>query len=50
MVVATIGWLENYPVPHATTWNTRLGLEKQLMLLALWHPRKTTGLICVTIS
>ncbi|KAF4798590.1 hypothetical protein TURU_062608 [Turdus rufiventris] len=29
MVEATIGWLETYPVPHATARNTILGLEKQ---------------------
>ncbi|KAK4806863.1 hypothetical protein QYF61_012584 [Mycteria americana] len=29
MVEATTGWLETYPVPHATAWNTILGLEKQ---------------------
>jgi len=27
MVKATIGWLETYPVPHATARNTILGLE-----------------------
>jgi len=32
MVEATTGRLETYPVPHATTWNTTLGLKKQ----ALW--------------
>ncbi|KAK4815355.1 hypothetical protein QYF61_001343 [Mycteria americana] len=31
MVEATTGWLETYPVPHATTWNTILGLEKQVL-------------------
>ncbi|RMC05648.1 hypothetical protein DUI87_17733 [Hirundo rustica rustica] len=31
MVEATIGWLETYPVPHATAWNTILGLEKQIL-------------------
>jgi len=31
MVEATTGWLEIYPVPHATTWNTILGLEKQVL-------------------
>ncbi|KAK4810962.1 hypothetical protein QYF61_014434 [Mycteria americana] len=30
MVEATTGWLETYPVPHATTQNTILGLEKQV--------------------
>ncbi|KAK4816240.1 hypothetical protein QYF61_013648, partial [Mycteria americana] len=25
MVEATTGWLETYPVPHATAWNTILG-------------------------
>ncbi|KAK4831207.1 hypothetical protein QYF61_016044 [Mycteria americana] len=30
MVEATTGWLETYPVPHATAQNTILGLEKQL--------------------
>ncbi|KAK4810618.1 hypothetical protein QYF61_007355 [Mycteria americana] len=29
MVEATTGWLETYPVPHATARNTILGLEKQ---------------------
>ena len=33
MVEATTGWLETHAVPHATTHNTRLGLEKQ----ALWR-------------
>ncbi|RMC19448.1 hypothetical protein DUI87_04059 [Hirundo rustica rustica] len=31
MVEATTGWLETYPVPHATAWNTILGLEKQIL-------------------
>ncbi|KAK4811303.1 hypothetical protein QYF61_023355 [Mycteria americana] len=31
MVEATTGWLEMYPVPHATAWNTLLGLEKQVL-------------------
>ncbi|KAJ7411328.1 hypothetical protein WISP_103078 [Willisornis vidua] len=31
MVEATIEWLETYPVPHATAWNTILGLEKQVL-------------------
>ncbi|RMB89469.1 hypothetical protein DUI87_34156 [Hirundo rustica rustica] len=31
MVEATIGWLETYPVPHATAWNTMVGLEKQIL-------------------
>jgi len=31
MVEATTGWLETYPVPHATTQNTILGLEKQVL-------------------
>ncbi|KAK4810685.1 hypothetical protein QYF61_007485 [Mycteria americana] len=31
MVEATTGWLETYPVPHATTRNTILGLEKQVL-------------------
>ncbi|RMC03513.1 hypothetical protein DUI87_20712 [Hirundo rustica rustica] len=30
MVEATTGWLETYPVPHATARNTILGLEKQV--------------------
>ena len=30
-VEATTGWLETYPVPHATAWNTSLGLEKQVL-------------------
>lgn len=29
MIGKTAGWLETYPVPHATAWNTTLGLEKQ---------------------
>ncbi|RMC05556.1 hypothetical protein DUI87_18752 [Hirundo rustica rustica] len=40
MVAATTGWLETYPVPHATARNTILGLEKQV----LWRhgtPEKT---------
>ncbi|RMC03447.1 hypothetical protein DUI87_20645 [Hirundo rustica rustica] len=28
---ATAGWLETYPVPHATAHNTILGLEKQIL-------------------
>ncbi|KAK4830603.1 hypothetical protein QYF61_012029 [Mycteria americana] len=31
MVEATTGWLETYPVPHVTTRNTILGLEKQVL-------------------
>ncbi|RMB89963.1 hypothetical protein DUI87_33662 [Hirundo rustica rustica] len=31
MVEATPGWLETYPVPHATARNTILGLEKQVL-------------------
>ncbi|XP_064901556.1 uncharacterized protein LOC135577261 [Columba livia] len=31
MVEATMGWLETYPVSHATAWNTILGLEKQVL-------------------
>ncbi|RMC18047.1 hypothetical protein DUI87_04925 [Hirundo rustica rustica] len=31
MVEATTGWLETYPVPHATAWNTIRGLEKQVL-------------------
>ncbi|KAK4829996.1 LOW QUALITY PROTEIN: hypothetical protein QYF61_008166 [Mycteria americana] len=31
MVEATTGWLETYPVPCATTQNTILGLEKQVL-------------------
>ncbi|KAK4825191.1 hypothetical protein QYF61_024671, partial [Mycteria americana] len=31
MVEATTRWLETYPVPHATTWNTILGLGKQVL-------------------
>ncbi|KAF4804519.1 hypothetical protein TURU_007145 [Turdus rufiventris] len=31
MVEATAGWLETYPVPHATAQNTILGLEKQVL-------------------
>ncbi|RMC22144.1 hypothetical protein DUI87_03017 [Hirundo rustica rustica] len=31
MVAATTGWLETYPVPHATARNTILGLEKQVL-------------------
>ncbi|KAF4796457.1 hypothetical protein TURU_083962 [Turdus rufiventris] len=31
MVEATTGWLETYPVPHATAWNTILGLGKQVL-------------------
>ncbi|RMC21538.1 hypothetical protein DUI87_02404 [Hirundo rustica rustica] len=34
MVETTTGWLETYPVPHATARNTILGLEKQV----LWRP------------
>ena len=32
MVEATTGWLETYLVPHTTTRNTILGLEKQVLL------------------
>ncbi|KAK4816311.1 hypothetical protein QYF61_014995 [Mycteria americana] len=31
MVEATTGWMETYPVPHATAQNTILGLEKQVL-------------------
>ncbi|RMC19034.1 hypothetical protein DUI87_03638 [Hirundo rustica rustica] len=31
MVEATTGWLETYPVPHATARNTISGLEKQVL-------------------
>ncbi|GAB0175673.1 hypothetical protein GRJ2_000032500 [Grus japonensis] len=31
MVEATTGWLETYPVPHATARNAILGLEKQVL-------------------
>ncbi|RMC09016.1 hypothetical protein DUI87_14015 [Hirundo rustica rustica] len=31
MVEATTGWLETYPVPHATAQNTILGLKKQIL-------------------
>ncbi|GAB0207918.1 hypothetical protein GRJ2_003257500 [Grus japonensis] len=31
MMEATTGWLETYPVPHATARNTILGLEKQVL-------------------
>ncbi|RMC21903.1 hypothetical protein DUI87_02774 [Hirundo rustica rustica] len=31
MVEATTGWLETYPVPHATAHNNILGLEKQVL-------------------
>ncbi|RMC18945.1 hypothetical protein DUI87_03543 [Hirundo rustica rustica] len=31
MVEATTGWLETYPVPHATARNTILDLEKQIL-------------------
>lgn len=31
MVEVTTGWLEIYPVPHATARNTILGLEKQVL-------------------
>ncbi|RMC17141.1 hypothetical protein DUI87_05718 [Hirundo rustica rustica] len=31
IVEATTGWLETYPVPHATARNTILGLEKQVL-------------------
>ncbi|KAK4807080.1 hypothetical protein QYF61_018421 [Mycteria americana] len=31
MVEATTGWLETYPVPHAATRNTSLGLEKRVL-------------------
>ncbi|KAF4789322.1 hypothetical protein TURU_152341 [Turdus rufiventris] len=40
MVEATTGWLETYLVPHATAWNTILGLEKQDK-----HPQLLTGLV-----
>ncbi|RMC21691.1 hypothetical protein DUI87_02559 [Hirundo rustica rustica] len=31
MVETTTGWLETFPVPHATARNTILGLEKQVL-------------------
>ncbi|KAK4823837.1 hypothetical protein QYF61_007086 [Mycteria americana] len=31
VVETTTRWLEMYPVPHATTWKTIPGLEKQLL-------------------
>ncbi|XP_029815793.1 uncharacterized protein LOC115307487 [Manacus vitellinus] len=31
MVEGSTGWLETYPVPHATARNTILGLEKQVL-------------------
>ncbi|KAK4824397.1 hypothetical protein QYF61_014057 [Mycteria americana] len=31
MLEATTGWLETYPMPHATSWITILGLEKQVL-------------------
>ena len=31
MVEETTGWLEIYPMPYATAWNTILGLEKQVL-------------------
>ncbi|KAK4817080.1 hypothetical protein QYF61_027911 [Mycteria americana] len=31
MLEATTGWLETYPVPHATARNSILGLEKQVL-------------------
>ncbi|GAB0205209.1 hypothetical protein GRJ2_002986500 [Grus japonensis] len=31
VVEATTGWMETYPVPHATAQNTILGLEKQVL-------------------
>jgi len=31
MVEATTRCLETYPVPHATAWNTILGLEKEVL-------------------
>ena len=34
MVEATTGWLETYPMPHATAQNTTPGLEKQVLW---WH-------------
>ncbi|RMC19526.1 hypothetical protein DUI87_03083 [Hirundo rustica rustica] len=39
MVEATTGWLETYPVPHATARNTILGLEKANPVEA-WYPRE----------
>ncbi|KAK4828894.1 hypothetical protein QYF61_001452 [Mycteria americana] len=36
MVEATTGWLETYPVPHATTWNTILGLEENIELVLVF--------------
>ncbi|RMC19784.1 hypothetical protein DUI87_03348 [Hirundo rustica rustica] len=40
MVEATTGWLETYPVPHATARNTILGLEK----LVLWRHGTPEGI------
>ena len=31
MVQPTTRWLETHPMPHATTWNAVLGLEKQVL-------------------
>ncbi|RMC19224.1 hypothetical protein DUI87_03829 [Hirundo rustica rustica] len=50
MVEATMGWLETYPVPHATAWNTILGLETK-SCGGMVPPRElsqTTGLISRT--
>ncbi|RMC22069.1 hypothetical protein DUI87_02940 [Hirundo rustica rustica] len=44
MVEATTGWLETYPVPHATARNTILGLEKQI----LWRHGTLRGLSLTT--
>lgn len=40
MVEPTTGWLETYPVPHATAQNTVLSLEKQV----LWRHSTSEGI------
>ncbi|RMC16243.1 hypothetical protein DUI87_08458 [Hirundo rustica rustica] len=52
MVEATTGWLETYPVPHATARNTILGLEKQFFggMVPLRGLSQTMELISRTAS
>ena len=43
MVEATTGWLEIYPVPHATAWNTILG-QRTRYQVGVSHPLPCTSL------
>jgi len=52
MVDTTTGWLETYPVLHATIWNTILGLETKSYgnIAPPKEMSQTTGLTFVTAS